>query len=127
VGNRDIVTLAIVGVGCIVGIVIFSRILSWLLKRYYQPTVAALVGFMIGSLWKIWPWKDCIASDLDRHGDFRCLQEMNILPDASSNIALAVGLLILGFVLVSFLDHLQSGQNPLFSRFWRRPAVAPES
>ena len=127
VGERDFITVGIVGVGAVVGIIIFSRVLSWLLKRYYGPTVAALVGFMIGSLWKIWPWKECLASDLDRHGDFRCLVEQNLLPDGSSNVALAIGLMIFGFLLVSFLDHLQSGQNPLFSLFWRRSAVTTDS
>jgi putative membrane protein len=127
VTNRDIVTVGIVAVGCVVGIVIFSRILSWLLKRYYQPTVAALVGFMIGSLWKVWPWKECVASDIDRHGDFRCLQEANLLPQDGSQIAIAIGLLIVGFLLVSLLDHLQSGSNPLFSLFWRRTPAPAES
>jgi putative membrane protein len=125
VTNRDVVTVGIVFVGAVIGIVIFSRVLSWLLKHYYQPTVALLVGFMVGSLWKIWPWKACIASDLDRHGDFRCLQEANLLPDATSNVALVIALALIGFLAVSFLDHLQSGQNPLFSLFWRRAVVAP--
>jgi putative membrane protein len=125
VSNRDFVTVGIVAVGCAVGIVIFSRVLSWLLKRQYQITVAALIGFMIGSLWKVWPWKECVVSDLDRHGDLRCLQEMNLLPQPGADLALAVGLMIVGFVVVSFLDHLQSGRNPLFSLFWRRtPAEA---
>ena len=53
VSNRDFVTVGIVFAGCVVGIILFSRVLSWLLKRYYEATVAALVGFMIGSLWKI--------------------------------------------------------------------------
>lgn len=125
VSNRDIVTVGIVGIGCVVGIVIFSRVLSWLLKHQYQITVAALIGFMIGSLWKVWPWKECLVSDLDRHGDLRCLQEANLLPQPGADVALAVGLMIAGFVVVSLLDHLQSGRNPLFSRFWRRtPAEA---
>ncbi|MBZ0304251.1 MAG: DUF368 domain-containing protein [Anaerolineae bacterium] len=127
VSNREILTLVVVAAGCAVGIVIFSRVLSWLLKRYYQLTVALLVGFMIGSLWKVWPWKECIVSDVDRHGDFRCLQEANLLPQDGSQIAIAIGLLLAGFLLVSVLDHLQSGGNPLFSLFWRRPQVAPES
>jgi putative membrane protein len=127
VTNRDILTLALVAAGCVVGIVIFSRVLSWMLNRYYQPTVAALVGFMIGSLWKVWPWKECIASDVDRHGDFRCLQEANLLPQDGAQMMMGVGLLVLGFLLVSFLDHLQSGSNPLFSLFWRRGPVLPES
>jgi putative membrane protein len=120
VTERDFVTVGIVFAGTVLGIVLFSRVLSWLLTHRYQMTIAALVGFMIGSLWKIWPWKECIVSDLDRHGDFRCLQEANLLPDGASNLALAVGLMIFGFVLVSFMDHLQSRNNPLFSRIWPR-------
>ncbi len=123
VGNRDIGTLVTVAAGCVVGIVIFSRVLSWTLKRYYHATVGALVGFMIGSLWKIWPWKECVISDLDRHGDLRCLQEANLLPDfGSQGFLIAVVLLIAGFLLVSFIDHLQTDNNLFFSRFWRRRA-----
>ena len=51
-------TLAMVAAGCLVGITGFSRILSWLLARHYQITVGLLVGFMIGSLRKIWPFKN---------------------------------------------------------------------
>ena len=69
----------------LVGIIAFSRVLSYLLKHYYDLTVALLVGFMAGSLWKIYPWKECLQSDRDRHGDFRCLLERNIAPDAGSD------------------------------------------
>ena len=124
VSNHDYVTVGIVAVGCAIGIVIFSRLLSWLLHHAYQPTVAALVGFMVGSLWKIWPWKECVASDLDRHGDLRCLQEVNLMPGGEANLALVIALLVGGFLLVNFLDHLQSGSNPLFSLLWRREEAA---
>lgn len=119
VSNRDFVTVGIVAAGCVVGIVIFSRVLSWLLKTYYQPTVAALVGFMIGSLWKVYPWKVCTLEGIDRHGDAVCLYDTNYLPAIDSSVVIAVALMLIGFLLVSFLDHLQSGANPLFSRFWR--------
>ncbi len=129
VTERDFLTLGIVAAGCVVGIVIFSRVLSWMLRRHYHVTVAALVGFMVGSLWKIWPWKACIVSDLDRHGDVRCLVEQSLLPDlASGQLLAAIGLALVGFVLVSLLDHIQSGKNPLFSLVWRpaRPAASPK-
>ena len=118
VSNRDLPPIIIVGLGAVVGILAFSRILSYLLKRYYDLTVALLVGFMAGSLWKIYPWKQCLESDLDRHGDIRCLVEQNISPDAASeNFALALVLVILGFLLVNLLDHMQSRQNPIFRFF----------
>ncbi len=115
VSNRDLPPIIVVGLGAVVGIIAFSRVLSYLLARYYNVTVALLVGFMAGSLWKIYPWKQCLESDLDRHGDFRCLLEQNIAPDTSSeSFAIALALLIAGFLLVNLLDHAQSKANPIF-------------
>ncbi|MYD08508.1 MAG: DUF368 domain-containing protein [Chloroflexi bacterium] len=120
VSNRDLPPIIIVGLGAVVGIILFSRVLSHLLKHYYNLTVALLVGFMAGSLWKIYPWKACLESDLDRHGDFRCLIERNVAPDANSeNFALAIILLIAGFLLVNLLDHLQSRDNLIFRQIIR--------
>lgn len=120
VSDRNLPPVAAVGLGAVVGIIAFSRVLSFLLAHYYHVTVALLVGFMAGSLWKIYPWKACLTSDLDRHGDFRCLAEQNILPDfAGETFWLALGLMLVGFFLVNFLDHLQSNDNPIFRRFRR--------
>ncbi len=118
VSNRDLPPIIIVNLGAVVGIIAFSRVLSYLLQHYYNLTVALLVGFMAGSLWKIYPWKNCLQSDLDRHGDPRCLLEQNITPDiASENFALAIILIVIGFLLVNLLDHLQSKQNPIVKLF----------
>lgn len=43
--------------GAIVGLLSFSRILKWLFKNYHNCTLAALTGFILGSVNKIWPWK----------------------------------------------------------------------
>ena len=118
VSNRDLEPVIVVGLGAIIGIIAFSRVLSYFLTRHYNLTVALLVGFMTGSLWKIYPWKECLASDLDRHGDFRCLLEQNVAPDLTSEaVGFALLLLILGFLLVNLLDHLQTRDNPLFRLF----------
>ena len=118
VSNRDLPPVIIVGLGAVVGIIAFSRVLSHLLQHYYDWTVALLVGFMAGSLWKIYPWKACLQSDFDRHGDFRCLVEQNIAPDAGADTFLpALALLFAGFVLVNLLDQMQSRQNPIFRHF----------
>ena len=120
VSNRDLPPILYVGLGAVVGIIAFSRILSFLLSHYYNVTVALLVGFMVGSLWKIYPWRQCLESDLDRHGDFRCLADAPIQPDgASEAIGLAIVLLIVGFLLVNLLDHLQAKSNPVFRFFWK--------
>jgi putative membrane protein len=46
------------GLGAVAGLVIFSRVLSWLLDRYEARTLAVLIGFLIGSLYVIWPYQD---------------------------------------------------------------------
>jgi putative membrane protein len=105
VRDSDILTLALVAAGAAVGIVVFSRVLSYLLKHYYQVTIAALTGFMIGSLRTIWE---------------RASAGTVALPQfAAGEIALALALVALGFVVVSVLDHLQSRANPFVSLFWR--------
>ena len=120
VSNRDLPPILYVGLGAVVGIIAFSRILSFLLSHYYNVTVALLVGFMVGSLWKIYPWRQCLESDLDRHGDFRCLSDAPIQPDGGSEaFGLAIVLLIVGFLLVNLLDHLQTKSNPVFRFFWK--------
>ncbi len=120
VSERDLPPIIAVGLGAALGIIAFSRVLSYLLAHHYRMTVALLVGFMTGSLWKIYPWRQCLESDLDRHGDFRCLSDAPVMPDASSeSFALAAALLIGGFLLVNFLDHLQAKDNPVFRIFWK--------
>ncbi len=120
VSNRDLPPILYVGLGAVVGIIAFSRILSFLLSHYYNVTVALLVGFMVGSLWKIYPWRQCLESDRDRHGGFRCLSDASIQPDGGSEVlGLAIVLLIVGFLLVNLLDHLQTKSNPLFRFFWK--------
>ncbi|MDZ7716923.1 MAG: DUF368 domain-containing protein [Balneolaceae bacterium] len=53
-----LITLAPFVLGAVVGLALFSRILSWLLDHYYAPTLAVLIGFLIGSLYVIWPYQD---------------------------------------------------------------------
>lgn len=62
--NLDIVTIWIFAVWAIIWIVLFSNILSWLFKHYKMITLASLTGFMLGSLNKIWPWKETLDTDL---------------------------------------------------------------
>ncbi len=119
VRGLDVVSIASLGIGCVVGIVGFSRVLSWLLKHYEQVTVAALVGFMVGSLRKIWEGAPEGTTPI---------QGMNLVFERTpAEIVVALALLVIGFLLVSLLDHLQSGKNPVFVLFWRPPVNALDS
>jgi len=57
VNDRDFKTVAVIGLGAIIGLLSFSKILKWLFANYKNHTLATLTGFIIGSLNKIWPWK----------------------------------------------------------------------
>jgi putative membrane protein len=103
VNNRDFVTIAIIGAGAVVGLVTFAQLLGWLFKRYHDVTVAVLMGFMIGSLRKIWPWK--IIEVVDGHE----VSFTNILPEAwTTEVTLALILAIVGFSVVLVLDYVAS-------------------
>lgn len=56
IASLDIPVLAVFGAGCIVGILAFSKFLHWLLGKYEKQTMLILLGFVIGSLVKVWPW-----------------------------------------------------------------------
>ena len=58
VSNLDIPVLAVFAVGCVVGIVAFSKMLHWLIAHFEKQTLLVLIGFTVGSLVKVWPWAD---------------------------------------------------------------------
>jgi len=111
VNQRDIMSLLFAGIGAAVGIVTFAQILSWLFKRYHDLTVALLTGLMIGSLRKIWPWKEVVAVMIDRHGEEVPIIEHNILPVLqvdglfNTEVVWGLGLAVVGFILVWTLDR----------------------
>ena len=90
--------------GAVLGITSFSRVLSFALRRFHDTTIAVLAGFMLGSLNKVWPWKETIETYTDSHGVIKPLVEANILPDQL--VWEAVGLMIFGFAIVYFLEKL---------------------
>ncbi|WP_455637951.1 DUF368 domain-containing protein [Parabacteroides sp.] len=90
--------------GAALGITTFSRILSFALRKFHDTTIAVLAGFMLGSLNKVWPWKEVIETYTDSHGVIKPLVEVNILPNQL--IWEAVGLMIVGFAIVYFLEKL---------------------
>ena len=55
--NLDLLVIGLFGSGCVMGLISFSRLLKYLFNKFHDQTVALLTGFMIGSLYKVWPWK----------------------------------------------------------------------
>ncbi len=111
--------LAVFGVGCLVGLLSFSRLLSWMFEKAHDLTIAVLTGFMIGSLNKVYPWKITTQFRLNSHGEEVPFLQENVLPhlytDGEPQIALAIVMAILGFLVVFGLEKLGTSKEELKS------------
>lgn len=105
VNNRDILTLFWVAAGAGIGIVSFAQVVGWLFKRYHDLTISFLIGLMIGSLWKIWPWKVVLETYTKPDGEIIPLVEQNVLPALNGDLFIAIIFGIIGFGLVFILDR----------------------
>lgn len=113
--SPDAASATIVGIfalGCLAGLAGFSRLLSWTLRRFPHPTMALLTGFMIGSLNKLWPWRNVLTYRVDSEGVPVPLLEENVLPgqyDGEPYVLAVTVAILLGFALVFALEYLGRG------------------
>lgn len=117
VKDLDLLVMAVFASGCLVGILSFARLLSWLLSRWRDLSLAFLVGLMLGSLNKVWPWKETLSWRIDSKGEQVPLLQSNLLPGHFAEISgqdpqllLAVVLAIGGIALVLGLEWLAGRQ-----------------
>ena len=118
VNERNFAVIAVFGLGCVVGILTFARIISWLLDRYHDVAVALLAGFMIGSLGKIWPWKEVVLTRLDSHGEEIPFVTRNVLPaqfeqltGQEALLGYAILFMLVGFLLVLGIERVANYQQ----------------
>ena len=103
--------IAVFGAGCIVGLLSFSKLLSWMFKKHHDLTIAILTGFLIGSLNKIWPWKVTISNRTNSHGKVVPFMQDNVLPTdfiGDPQIGLAIVMVIIGLGLILLLEKFSS-------------------
>jgi putative membrane protein len=107
VKSFDFYTLIVFGSGCVVGLMIFSRFLSWLLARFHSATMALLTGFMLGALIKLWPWKEVIETRVNSKGVSVPWIELPISPFSHHDPHLLMVVLsaLFGFALVIILER----------------------
>ena len=106
--NRgDVVPLMFVALGAGVGILSFAQVLGWLFRHYHNLTLAVLAGFMLGSLRKVWPWKEITGGDLDADIDAAANTLPALTQGGAFNTAVLVALLLAaaGFILVLVVDR----------------------
>ena len=103
VKTLDLVVLGVFAFGAALGITSFSRVLSYALKNFRNITLSVLSGFMLGSLNKVWPWKEIEKLVSDGH---EVMIEHNIAPN--TEVAEAVVLMLIGFILVYVLEKISA-------------------
>jgi len=118
IDGRDVKLIAIFAVGAIVGLLLFSKLLKWLFNNYKNLTFAILTGFILGSLNKIWPWKQVLTTRPNSHGEQVPFLEKSILPNTFENLGLgepkllfAIGLMVIGFLTIFIMEKLATGKD----------------
>lgn len=106
------IKLGVFAMGCLVGLLSFSRLLSWMFKKAHDLTIAVLTGFLIGSLNKIWPWKLTLETFVKHEGEANeeivPLVQENILPTAfqgESHLMMAIVFCIIGLGIILLLER----------------------
>lgn len=113
--EKDIFTLALFATGCLVGILSFSRVVAFLLRRFHAATIGLLSGFMLGSVNELWPWKLVTVWRTSSKGKQVPFLTENILPGdylaqvgQQPQIGWAIGAFFFGIGLVLFIEWLAS-------------------
>ena len=95
----DFLTLAVFALGCLFGLVAFTRLLNYLLERYRNLTIAFLIGLMVGSLYGLWPFRDFAMVDGER------VDTAHILPQLDANLFITLVLFLGGCGVVRCFSH----------------------
>ena len=104
--DRNVMLLITLISGAIVGLLSFSRILKWLFDHYENLTLAVLTGFILGSLNKIWPWKEVLETEII-NGKTKILKEESIFPGSYEGDPQLLWALLLGFTGFMFIILLE--------------------
>ena len=114
--STALMKLGVFALGAIIGLKAFSKILHWMFDHHKNTTLALLVGFMIGSLNKVWPWKEVLETRINSHGETVPFIEKSILPhdfNGDAQIVTAILLAVFGFLVIYGMEKIAArlGKN----------------
>ncbi|MCM2131810.1 DUF368 domain-containing protein [Larsenimonas rhizosphaerae] len=108
----DLILIVKFALGCLVGLFTFSRLLSWLFRHHHAMTLQLLIGFILGSLPTLWPWKTLTAYRLSDKGEKIPLDHQLLMPEhysaltgEPSHLAMSLVLMVIGMGLVILLGE----------------------
>jgi len=114
---RLLKVLTVFTAGSMAGMVSLSHVFGYILKRWHQITVASIIGFIIGSLLMVWPWKTAIYKTtgthlLDAKGHKIIINYERYIPDFSTNENLiAIGFILLGISVLLILSYYENSKK----------------
>lgn len=126
------ISLGVFAIGGAIGLLSFSRLLKWMFEKYENTTLAVLTGFLIGSLNKVWPWKETQEVFVKHAGEANekiiPIVESNVLPNEYVNPVIENGqiidqisadpqtmmslvLFVIGFLIIFVLERVSAKQS----------------
>jgi putative membrane protein len=102
INNRDMAVLFPVFIGVVVGLISFAHLLSWVFKNYRDQTIAALTGFILGSLGIIWPWKDPIEQTFGEK--VKVVGYDYFLPHLNAELFIALIIMVVGVAAIWWME-----------------------
>lgn len=93
--------VVVIGLGIVIGLKLFSRLLTWLFNHKKEATLSVLIGFMIGALPKIWPWKE--SEIIDQQTIFTNVNPLYF--DGDAQLGMGIGLIFLGATALIMLER----------------------
>jgi len=114
ISSFNLSVLLPLALGCGFGLIAFSHFISWIFKHYEDQTLAAMTGFVLGSLVIIWPWKEAITRTIEREGKpAKEVVERYVWswPDfASQDTLIALALIVAGAAAVALMEKVAGKQ-----------------
>ena len=109
--SESLIITGVFATGCLVGITSISRVISWMFDHYKNTTLAVLTGFMVGSLNKVWPWRNVLSMRENSKGEMVPFLEESVLPshfDGTPDMIPVVIMMVVGFLAVFGMERLGS-------------------
>ena len=120
--TESLIITGVFAMGCLVGLTSISRVISWMFDHYKNTTLAVLTGFMVGSLNKVWPWRNTsqwidkesgeILSNIENYAtpdNLKILKEVSVSPNnflGEPHLIPVMILMVVGFLAVFGLEKM---------------------
>lgn len=109
----DLVMIGVFMAGCVSGLLLFSRLLAWMLHNFHEMAYSFICGLLLGSLVVLWPWQQVVSDYVDRHGESHALQTVPVWPlhyneltGQDPQLLVTLVMLITGAVLVLLVERV---------------------